>query len=99
MKEEIRIRMVPQKYTVFISEVDGKEFCDRDDCIAHEEIAKGHAKLCPDCNGKKFRDYEDHEFDPMWHPGEGYRSIVTKKYGKCPTCKGKGYLKKKVTWE
>ena len=99
MREEKRVKMVPQEYSVFISEVDGKEFLDPDDCTAHEKIAKGLAKVCPECNGKRYRNYIEHDFDPVWHSGEGYRSIEMEKYGKCPTCKGKGYLEKKVTWE
>ena len=98
MKEEKRTKMVPQEYPVFIA-YDGTEFSSKEDCETHEKIKKGLAKVCPDCKGKKFRNYTVRDFDPMWRPVEGYRSIEREEYGECPTCKGKGYLKKKVTWE
>ena len=98
MKEEKRTKMVPQEYLVFIAE-DGKEFASKEECIIHEKIQKGTAKLCPDCKGKRHRNYTVREFDPMWHPTEGYRHVEIEKYGEWPTGKGKGYLEKKVTWE
>lgn len=98
MKEEKRTKMVPQEYLVFIAE-DGKEFASKEECIIHEKIQKGTARVCPDCKGKKHRDYIVREFDPMWHPDEGYRNVERKEYGECPTCKGKGYQEKKETWE
>ena len=93
MKKEIRQRTVD--YEVFISD-DGTEFDNEHDALHHDKILQGEIKECPDCHGKGKIGKEEQEED--YHSGAPY---WTTNYYTCDTCKGKGYLEKKikVIWE
>ena len=92
MKQEVRTKAV--EYNVYIAK-DGKEFNSEDECIHHEMMLDGTHIICPECNGKGSwkTDYVP-EYDHWDGKMGGYWN-----YEKCPKCKGKGYLEKKVTWE
>ena len=94
MKQEVRTKTVKYNYNVYIAK-DGKEFNTEDECIHHEMMLDGIRIVCPNCNGQGSwkTDYVP-EYDHWDGTMGGYWN-----YEKCPKCKGKGYLEKKVTWE
>lgn len=91
-------------YETHIEEVylakDGTKFHNYDACKKYEDELKmfedGRRKVCPSCGGKKmFRGKWIEPFDnyDIGHVDGHYE------YETCKTCKGKGYLEKKETWE
>ncbi len=94
MEVDQRERTVVQNYNVYIAK-DGKEFNDEEDCINYEKILDGTRIVCPECHGEgSWRTDYVPEYDHWDGTMGGYWN-----YEKCPRCKGKGYLDKKVTWE
>ena len=94
MRIEVRTKMVPQSYKVYIAK-DGKEYNSEEDCKHHEMILDGTRIVCPDCNGKgKWKTTYVPERESWEGTMGGYWEYET-----CKRCKGKGYLEKKVTWE
>ena len=91
MKKEIRQKNI--NYEVFISD-DGTEFDNEYDALHHDKIIKGEIKECPDCKGRGWNIIESEYED--YHTGV---IMTTKDTYTCKTCKGKGYLEKKVIWE
>ena len=51
MRTEIRTKMMPQSYKVYIAK-DGKEYNTEKDCKHHEMILDGTRVVCPECHGK-----------------------------------------------
>ena len=94
MRTDIRTKQVTETYKVYVAK-DGKEFKYEEDCINHEKILDGTRIVCPECHGEGSwkTDYVP-EYDHWDGKMGGYWN-----YQKCPRCKGKGYLDKKVTWE
>lgn len=94
MRTDIRTKQVTETYKVYVAK-DGEEFEYEEDCINHEKILDGTRIVCPECHGKGSwkTDYVP-EYDHWDGKMGGYWN-----YQKCPKCKGKGYLDKKVTWE
>ena len=94
MRTDIRTKQVTETYKVYVAK-DGKEFKYEEDCINHEKIFDGTRIVCPECHGEGLwkTDYVP-EYDHWDGKMGGYWN-----YQKCPRCKGKGYLDKKVTWE
>ena len=94
MRTDIRTKQVTETYKVYVAK-DGKEFKYEEDCINHEKILDGTRIVCPECHGEGAwkTDYVP-EYDHWDGKMGGYWN-----YQKCPRCKGKGYLDKKVTWE
>lgn len=93
MKKEIRQKII--NYEVFISD-DGIEFDNERDALYRDRIFKDEIKECPDCKGRGWNFIES-EYDD-YHTGV---TMTTKETCTCKTCKGKGYLEKKikVIWE
>ena len=83
------------EYDVYVAK-DGQEFTSEELCIDHEKYLDGDKKICPSCGGKGYHQgkwvepYDNYDIGHV----EGHYVHDT-----CETCKGKGYLEKKVTWE
>lgn len=95
MRTEIRTKMMPQSYKVYIAK-DGKEYNTEKDCKHHEMILDGTRVVCPECNGKG-QVPEEFEYD-NYHTGAPEKTTI---YPTCKKCNGKGYLEKKTktVWE
>lgn len=97
MQKEKRVRIRKEQYSVYTAR-DGKTFNSEEECRVHEMILDGEARVCPTCKGEKecyHREVVGYTGGLQWH-GE---PIYGQKWGKCPTCGGKGYQVKKETWE
>lgn len=95
MRTEIRTKMMPQSYKVYIAK-DGKEYPSEKECMHHEKILDGTRIVCPECNGKG-QVPEEFEYD-NYHTGAPEKTTI---YPTCKRCNGKGYLEKKTKtiWE
>lgn len=65
--------------------LDGNIYDTEKECQLRDDIHKGIARICPNCNGKGEEIVED------W----GYRNYEQT----CRECNGKGHQYKKETWE
>ncbi len=95
MRTEIRTKMIPQSYKVYIAK-DGKEFTSDSECKNYEMMLDGTRIVCPECNGKGQVAVEE-EYD-NYHTGAPEKTTI---YPTCKKCHGKGYLEKKTItiWE
>jgi len=95
MRRVIRQKLVD--YEVYIAN-DGTEFDNEQECIHHDKIYEGSRKVCETCGGSGYVNHRTQRYfdggmygDHQWHDRETS--------DECPTCKGKGYLEKKISWE